>query len=344
MNRPAVTRRRAIQALGGLGVAAALPLSRAWAEAGGPSLSFLAVGDWGREGAFHQRAVAIRMGESARELNARFVISVGDNFYENGVAGVDDPAWQRSFETVYDAPSLQIPWHVALGNHDYRGNVQAQLDYTARSGRWRLPARWYTYRELTPDGAAVEFFVTDTSPMISGYYLERPETTNVSGQKANVPQQLAWLDEALAGSRADWKIVVGHHPIYAGVPRGSGVGRGSRLAELAAGDSPDLIAQLDPILQRHRVPLYLNGHNHDLQHTQHGATHFVCTGAGSKLADRCNPIGSDFCALRSGFVAVAVNRDRLRVAYRDHTGVELHVAEIRSASSMPVAHRRRHST
>ncbi len=341
MNHSAVTRRRAIQALGGLGVFAALPLSRAWAEAGGPSLSFLAVGDWGREGAFHQSEVAMRMAESARELDARFVISVGDNFYENGVTGIDDPAWQKSFEAIYDAPSLQIPWHVALGNHDYRGNVQAQLDYTARSARWRLPARWYTYRELTPDGAAVDFFVTDTSPMISGYYQERPETTNVTGERANVPAQLAWLDEALGRSRAEWKIVIGHHPVYAGVPRGSRESRGSRAAELAAGSSPDLIAQLDPILQRHRVPLYLNGHNHDLQHTRRGATHFVCTGAGSKLADHCNLIGSDFCSLRSGFVAIAVNRDLLRVAYRDRTGVELHVTEIPAAF---VAHRRRHST
>ena len=100
-----ITRRRALQGLGGLGLAAAVPLSRAWADAGGPSLNFLAVGDWGREGNFHQRDVAVRMGESAQELGARFVISVGDNFYEDGVASVDDPAWQKSFEGVYDAPS-----------------------------------------------------------------------------------------------------------------------------------------------------------------------------------------------------------------------------------------------
>ncbi len=324
-----VTRRRAIQALGGLSVVAALPLSRAWADAGGPSLNFLAVGDWGREGAFHQRDVAIRMGESARELNARFVISVGDNFYETGVTGVDDPAWQRSFETIYDAPSLQIPWHVALGNHDYAGNVQAQLDYTARSDRWRLPARWYTYRERAPDGATVEFFVTDTSPLLRMYYLD--PAMNVADQKARVPEQLAWLDGALAASRADWKIVVGHHPVYAGrVPRGLQAGAMSRGAAQVIGGLQDLIAQLDPILQRHGVPLYLNGHIHDLQHTLHGATHFVCTGAGSKIADHCNRIGSDFCSLRSGFVAIAVNRSRLRVAYRDYSGVELHVVDIPS--------------
>lgn len=95
-----------------------------------------------------------------------------------------------------------------------------------------------------------------------------------------------------------------------------------------AGGSPELIIQLDPILQRHRVPLYLNGHDHNLAHVLHGATHFVRTGAGSKVADHCDMNGSDFCTLQSGFVACAANRNRLRVAYRDYTGAELHVVDI----------------
>lgn len=323
-----ITRRRAIEGLAGLGLAAALPLSRAWAEEGGPSLTFLAVGDWGREGQFHQRAVALRMGESAAEIGARFVISVGDNFYEDGVASPDDPAWRKSFEAVYDAPSLQVPWRVILGNHDYRGNVQAQLDYSARSSRWRLPARWYSYAETAPDGAAVEFFVLDTSPMMAQYYADGAKLVKVADQKENVPVQLAWLDKALAASRAEWKIVLGHHPVYSGRLLGAApAGDPDRLTRLAGG-SPDLIASLDPILQRHRVPLYLNGHDHNLAHVRHGTTHFVCTGAGSKLADHCDLGGSDFCALRSGFIACAVNRARLRIAFRDHTGAELRVVDI----------------
>ena len=323
-----VTRRQTIQGLGGL--AAALPLSKAWADAGGPSLNFLAVGDWGREGDFRQRDVASRMAESAKELGARFVISVGDNFYEDGVLSVDDPAWQKSFETVYDAPSLQVPWHVTLGNHDYHGNVQAQLDYTGKSRRWRLPARWYSYQEQGPDGTTVAFFVIDTSPMIAGYYADGAKKVKVGDQKTNVGTQLAWLDKGLSQSRAHWNIVIGHHPVYSGrIPKevtksGSDLDR----AERQAGGMPDLIAQLDPILQRHRVPLYLNGHDHDLQHVLHGATHFVCTGAGSKVADHCDMNGSDFCSLESGFVACAVNRDRLRVAYRDYKDIELHVVDI----------------
>jgi hypothetical protein len=39
-------------------------------------------------------------------------------------------------------------------------------------------------------------------------------------------------------------------------------------------------------------------------------------------------IDSDFCSLSSGFVACSADRTRLRVAYRDYTGVELHVVDV----------------
>jgi tartrate-resistant acid phosphatase type 5 len=319
-----ITRRLALQ---GLGLAVLAPLSRAWADSGGASLTFLALGDWGREGNFHQRDVAQAMADTAGKLGARFVISTGDNFYEHGVTGLDDPAWHRSFEKVYDAPALHIPWYVALGNHDYHGNAQAQLDYSAHSRRWRLPSRWHKFLQTAPDGARAEFFMIDSSPMLQQYYADGAVKVKVGDQKRHVGTQLAWLDAALAASRAEWKIVVGHHPVYSG-------GRSTRPDNFAQRNGnqpdgyPDMIAQIEPILQRHRVPLYLNGHDHDLQHVHHGATHYVCSGAGSMTNKSCDLTGSDFCSLESGFVACALNRSRLRVAYRDYKGVELHVVDI----------------
>jgi hypothetical protein len=49
------------------------------------------------------------------------------------------------------------------------------------------------------------------------------------------------------------------------------------------------------------------------------------------MADHCDLGQSDFCSLQSGFVACAVNRSRLRVAYRDYTGAELKVVDIPTA-------------
>ena len=328
MTESAVTRRQLLQTLGTAGIAVSLPWAQAWGNNGDASLRFLAVGDWGRHGQYRQREVSLRMGETAALLRARFVVSVGDNFYEDGVSSIHDPAWQSSFEQVYTAPSLQIPWHVALGNHDYRGNVQAQLDYGAHSSRWRLPSRWYRFTERSGDGTTLEMFVLDTSPMIRAYYANGARVVKVGDQAANVPVQLAWLDAALAGSKADWKVVVGHHPVYMGRAVGAVLPKSNDRQLRLTGGSPELIQQLDPILQRHRVPLYLNGHIHDLQHVQHGATHYVCTGAGSKVGTFCDLGGSDFCSLHSGFIACSVSRNHLEVAYRDYRGNGLHVVDI----------------
>jgi len=311
-----ITRRRALQ---GLGLAMAAPFSTARAEAD-PNLvvSFLAVGDWGRDGMFLQAEVARWMGETATALGADFVISVGDNFYEDGVESVHDPKWKTSFEDVYTAPSLQVPWYVALGNHDYHGNAQAQLDYAKTSKRWNMPDRWYSHHQaaVTNKGrVAVEVFVLDTSPFIAAYHADGAEKVKVKGQKTG--PQLKWLDAALSRSTAEWQVVVGHHPIYSagqyGVPAGT----------------PELIARLDPILQRHRVPLYLCGHEHELQYITHGATNYVCTGAGSLTRKRCRAERGDFCSVQSGFTAFEASPTSLSIGYCDWQGDGLYVVEIR---------------
>ena len=104
-------------------------------------VSFITFGDWGREGKYGQQETADVMGKYAEANNTDFILVLGDNFYPTGVKDVNDPHWKISFEDVYTASSLQIPWFVTLGNHDYGGNVQAQIDYSALSSRWNLPAR-----------------------------------------------------------------------------------------------------------------------------------------------------------------------------------------------------------
>ena len=88
-------------------VLGAVGLAAVPAEARAPSLDFVVIGDWGRRGRWHQREVAAQMGRSAAALGSRFVISVGDNFYEDGVASAADPQWQSSFEQIYTDPALQ---------------------------------------------------------------------------------------------------------------------------------------------------------------------------------------------------------------------------------------------
>lgn len=51
------------------------------------------------------------MGKTADKLNPDFIISTGDNFYEDGLTGTDDPVFAESFTNIYTAPSLQKQWY-----------------------------------------------------------------------------------------------------------------------------------------------------------------------------------------------------------------------------------------
>ena len=158
----------------------------------------------------------------------------------------------------------------------------------------------------------------DTTPLIGDYRAHKGMAEKLAGE--DTAAQLAWLDDALAASTAHWKIAVGHHPIWAG--------DNSEMGREGHGGSADLVAKLDPLLRRHGVHLYLNGHDHELQHTVRGGGHYVCTGAGSQMEPFCDTVGAEFCSLSSGFIACAVTRRRLQVAYRDWQGRELKVVDI----------------
>lgn len=265
-------------------------------------LRFVAVGDWGRDGAAHQRDLAAVMGAAAAQAGSAFTVSTGDNFYENGITSATDPKWRTSFEDVYTHPALQSRWYAVLGNHDYRGTPQAEVEYGAASPRWYLPRRYYA----ASPAPHVDLFFLDTSPIVQSYRskVHSRIAQNVASQ--DVGAQLAWLDASLARSTAAWKIVVGHHTIRSG---------GSEH-----GDTPEMVAQVLPILTRHKVPVYLNGHEHDLQHIARDGMNFICSGAGSEVRPTGPTEGTKFALARSGFASFAVARDTLDLEMRDFTG------------------------
>jgi tartrate-resistant acid phosphatase type 5 len=303
-----LSRRKLLTNSATLTAGAALPALPAQAAA--EALPFVLIGDWGRHGRDHQIDVAKQMGKTATAMNSRFVVSMGDNFYEDGVTGLDDPYWRTSFEDIYTADSLQTPWKIILGNHDYRGNVQAQLDYSNNSKRWQLPARYYTVSEALPDGSAADFFYLDTSPFISEYI---GTTTDIAGQ--DTAKQMAWLDKALGSSTARWKIVIGHHPIYTAL-----TGKDH--------DQPDMIAHIDPILRAHNVLIYINGHDHTLQSTTVSGITYVTNGAGSETYQP-GPAGRDgFVSGSHGFMTCQLSSEKLDFALIDMTGATLYAQTV----------------
>ncbi len=304
-----VHRRRLLQ---GLVASAAWPAG-AVASTDDERVSFVALGDWGREGQRSQGVVAEAMGAAAAEIASRFVISAGDNFYPAGVRSVTDPHWRRSFEDVYTAAALQTPWYAALGNHDYRGVAQAQVDYTGLSPRWRMPSRYYKVGGEVLGANFLDLFVIDTSPLVDrdNYDEMLQQLAHGHLEAYDGARQIAWLRDELRGSTAPWKIVVGHHPIYSG----------------GHGDSAELVAQVAPLLEAHGVQVYINGHDHNLQHIRRGRVDYICAGAGADAVGSVAPVeGARYCLSRPGFAMFRLDREALRLEFRDLTGRTLYQA------------------
>ncbi|XP_020206336.1 purple acid phosphatase 17 [Cajanus cajan] len=232
------------------------------------SLSFLVVGDWGRKGQYNQSLVAAQMGMMGYKLDIDFVVSTGDNFYNSGIKGVNDPTFLLSFSNIYTAKSLRKQWYSVLGNHDYRGNALAQISPLLR----KIDKRWFCQRTFILNAGVADFFFIDTTPFISDYF---NNTNHHYDWRGLFPRQkylenlLKDLDGALMKSTARWKIVVGHHAIRS-------IGH--------HGDSPDLVKHLVPILKANNVDMYMNGHDHCLQHISSidSPLLYLTSGAGSK--------------------------------------------------------------
>lgn len=237
------------------------------------SVVFAVIGDWGRKGRFGQREVA-RSLAAVLPTEASCIISVGDNFYNDGVTSVGDPQFNASFESVYSQPRIErLPWYVALGNHDHQGSVQSQILYSHVSSRWNMPARYFAHW-LSSNLLAI---FLDTTPLSSTWSGEKAR----KDRDTNPDRQLAWLTATLATAPATTRfVIIGHHNMYS-------MSVADHYGTLSVRDV------VEPLLHPYsdRIVGYIAGHEHALMHMQPygsrypgGANidHFV-SGAGSKL-------------------------------------------------------------
>ncbi|KDP38173.1 hypothetical protein JCGZ_04816 [Jatropha curcas] len=279
------------------------------------SLSLLVIGDWGRRGAFNQSEVARQMGIIGEKLDIDFIISTGDNFYDNGLTGMDDPAFHESFTKIYTAPSLQKQWYSVLGNHDYRGDVEAQLSPVLRE----KDSKWLCLRSFIIDTEVAEFFMVDTTPFVEKYLHEKEHNYDWRGllptREAYLSNLLEDLEKALKESTAKWKIVVGHHPIKSAGHHG---------------DTQELNTRLLPILLENDVDFYVNGHDHCLEHisSSESSLQFLTSGGGSKAwrgdIDWRNPKEIKLYHDGQGFMSLRVSQAEVDVVFYDVHGSVLH--------------------
>ena len=266
--------------------------------------------DLGRNGYYDQKPIAELMGQMAEEVGPEFIIAAGDVHHFDGVQSVDDPLWMTNYELIYSHPELMIAWYPICGNHEYRGNTQAVIDYSRVSRRWEMPARYYT-KSFEEEGTTVRIVWIDTTPLIDKYRQENDKYPDACLQ--DIDTQLGWLDATLATAKEDWVIVVGHHPIYAETPK-------------EESERQDMQRRVDSILRKHHVDMYLNGHIHNFQHIRVPGSDidYVTNSAGS-LSRKVKSIkGTVYCSSEPGFSIISATPKTLELRMIDKQGQVLH--------------------
>ncbi|MBP6822255.1 MAG: metallophosphoesterase [Acidobacteria bacterium] len=242
---------------------------------------FVAFGDMGT-GDSDQQDVAQQMAAFHKNHPYDTVLMLGDNIYPDG--NPDD--FQKKFERPYaELFRLGINFYAALGNHDVRKGREAQMNYPL----FHMGGR--AYYSFTKGNGLTEFFALDSTSFDSA--------------------QLRWLEGALAGSKAQWKIAFFHHPIYS-----SGKTHGS---------DTKLRAQIEPLFVKYGVAAVFAGHDHVYERIklQQGVQYFVC-GIGGKLRsgnlDKRSPLTAFGNDEVNGFMFVEATPERLAFQAVDSSG------------------------
>ena len=261
-------------------------------------LNFYIANDLGRNGYYEQKTVAATM-------------AAGDVHHFEGVQSTSDPLWMTNYELIYSHPDLMIPWYPVCGNHEYRGNTDAVVEYSDVSARWQMPAKYYSFT-AEEDGTTIRLVMIDTSPLLDKY---RDDTEKYpDAAKADMEAELAWLNETLAAADEDWVVVVGHHPIYA-------------YTDKDESERTGMQNRVNSILLKHdNVDMYVCGHIHNFQHIRMEGCDidYVVNSSGS-LSREVEPIeGTVFCSSEEGYSLVTVGPDELDLYMLDAHGNVLH--------------------
>jgi tartrate-resistant acid phosphatase type 5 len=249
----------------------------------GQAIRIVGMGDFG-SGSEAQRNVADAIVRMAKANPFDFGVTFGDNFYPSGMTGLDDPRWRDWWEALYGP--LGVTFYPSLGNHEWYSDDGAAAEIAYRSPSWRFPAPYYTFT-----AGPAQFFAVDTTEISEA--------------------EVIWLDKAIGASTARWKIVYGHHPIFAPEKNAKS---GAYMKYMQA--------RLWPIL-RGRVDAYLCGHQHAMAHMDpKEGVHFFMSGGGgaplSKVAKKA--AGAIFAESTFGFLTLDADAARMNIAIYDTDG------------------------
>ena len=243
-------------------------------------LIYYSIGDWGANITHVNAAkfVANSMANYYYYLNPppNFVISLGDNFYDNGVSGITDELWDRAWFSVFikPFPSMHnIQWFSILGNHDYgRGvkNAESQIEMTDYSKNWVMPGKdYYSYDEST---SSYHIFI-DTVKI----YPELYDATKSLYAYQDITNSLVALENMLINAKTlkcKWIFVYGHYHLF---------------SNGYYGNYNTMIERIFPLLKKYGVAVYFSGHEHNFQLFNYDGIYFCVNGAGAYKTQKLNP-------------------------------------------------------
>jgi len=308
---------------------AAVVLLSAVALVRGLPYTFVSYGDWGNVDT-NFKAVIKTLTKTIPAVNASFLMSLGDNFYPKGVQTDTDPQWTKTYTNNFKDPAFDLTWYITLGNHDHMpaSGGQAEIDYyvNKRDNRWYLPNFYYTNVFSLPNGQKLEIFFLDTillcpqctintltdyvhegsytQPELDRYIEQLPHWQRVA------ETEWQWLNTSLAASTADWTIACGHYPIYSGGEHGTQI---------------TLVERLEPLLQAASLDVYINGHDHTLQHLQNNGLNFFVSGGGTYRGYYTPQSQSLYgTAATNGFMTHTFNGNALTTNVIDQNGNQIY--------------------
>jgi hypothetical protein len=214
------------------------------------------------------------MSKIAQSIRAEGILLLGDNFYTHGVETETSSRFSATFEQVYPSTSFQnLPFYVIAGNHDHRGNVDAQIEYHDQSLRWHFPKLYYTlkfnFTSSTGIHRTIDLVMIDTVSLVGGCDGEDVpgcELVLSPEEAVEAENQWDWLNDEMNASTADFLWVAGHYPVYSAGSDGT---------------TPQLVSRLLPMLKSHSAH-YISGHDHMHEHILIDSVNMFVTGPGKE--------------------------------------------------------------
>lgn len=252
--------------------------------------------------------LADNMDRVAAENRMDFILHAGDPIHDRGAVSGKDPEWKFKLDDVYSREHLmKLPWYGIPGNHEYRANPEAVVEFSSQRSWWKTPSRYYSFERKLGGGKRnrLQVVMLDTTPMIDSYKRRTPGKFD----DAYAERELHWADSVLCSSEAVWKIVLGHHPIYAK--------SGKKSSE-----REDLQRKLLPILEKAGVKLYINGHLHNFQHIKRSesSVHFVTTASSVRMRKVKKKNGTLYMHSGPGFSVVSIGKRSAHIYFVDGNG------------------------